>query len=353
VTIGFAFHAFASFLAAVEYRIAQGEDPGRILSQLKPGDALLVQPGVYERQWTISGLCGKAESPIVIRSADPASQKPLFRPRDGRDGILFWGEPSEHVIIEGLRFEQAPRAGIVVYKSAFITIRNCEMISNGVWGIQTCLSDSITVESNELAWSQKEHGVYFSTTDHPVARGNSIHHNNRCGIHVNGDKAEGGDGMVTGGLVEGNHIFENGRDGGAGINMDGVEETTVRSNRLERNYAGGIVSFVTDGRESGSRNTFDGNKVLFRQGQGRYGLKVVGTPSGIEVTGNMIICGRGPAIELESSAVPGIRSDNNQLGVRHANGLIRIDDKALTLDEWRKMSSQDAHSSMLDLKIAL
>ena len=44
---------------------------------------------------------------------------------------------------------------------------------------------------------------------------------------MNGDESQGGDGMISGALVERNVIYGNGVGGGSGINMDGVTDSVV------------------------------------------------------------------------------------------------------------------------------
>ena len=70
-----------------------------------------------------------------------------------------------------------------------------------------------------------EHGIYVSNSaDRPVIRGNHSWGNRANGIHMNGDASQGGDGMISGALVERNVIYDNGAGGGSGINCDGVHE---------------------------------------------------------------------------------------------------------------------------------
>ena len=205
--------------------VAPGQPLADRVRQLQPGDRLVLKPGIHRESLTLSGLTGTAEAPIMIRGERGAQLQPT-----GRDGILFWPKPCRHIIIEGIKIDGAARAGIVIANSQHIVVRDCTLGNNGVWGVQTTMSDYITVEDCELYGSKREHGVYFSTTDHPIARNNRIHDNAGCGIHNNGDVREGGDGMITGGLYENNLIYNNGRRGGAAINMDGVEKAIIHNN---------------------------------------------------------------------------------------------------------------------------
>jgi hypothetical protein len=183
--------------------VAPGQPLADKARQLQPGDRLVLKPGVYRGSLTFSGLSGTAQAPITIHGETGAQIQPTER-----DGILFWPKTCQYIIVEGIKIEGAARAGIVIGNSQHIVIRNCVLGNNGIWGVQTTMSDHITVENCELYGSKREHGVYFSTTDHPIARNNRIHDNAGCGIHNNGDANEGGDGMITGGLYENNLIYK-------------------------------------------------------------------------------------------------------------------------------------------------
>jgi hypothetical protein len=256
------------------------------------------------------------------------------------------------VILEGLTIRNASRAGVVVNRCRHITIRNCVLTGNRKWGVQTCLSKHVTVEYCETSGATVQHGIYFSTTDHPVARGCRIHHNVGCGIHFNGDESEGGDGMITGGLVEDNLIYENGRLGGAAVNMDGVENTVVRNNLIFNNQAGGIVSFHVDGARSGAGNQFCGNTVYFAPGAGRYALSINETAGGAVVRSNVLVCGRGPALVVDRTSAGGLAGDRNLFFLHGGGAPCRLGNAALELAAWQAATGQDRNSVVADPSFA-
>jgi len=62
-----------------------------------------------------------------------------------------------------------------------------------------------------MSRSQAEHGIYVGNSgDRPVIRRNVVWGNNANGIHMNGDLSQGGDGIISGAIVEGNIIHDNG-----------------------------------------------------------------------------------------------------------------------------------------------
>ena len=307
---------------------------------LKPGDVLVLKPGIYREEITISGLRGKREQVIRI-----VGEKGAIIESPGRDGIHFFGGGgSAYVVVEGLTIRKARRAGILVNGSRHITIRNCMIGDNGKWGIQTILSDAITVEDCDLFGSVKEHGVYFSTTDHPVVRRCRIHDNAACGVHFNGDKSEGGDGMISDGVVEHNVIYRNGRIGGAGINMDSAERMLIRDNLLYHNLSGGITAFSQDGLKSGDGNRIVSNTVYFAPDKGRFGVQVIGDVSHVVVEANVLVGGKGPALHCDRGSIRGLSADRNLFFAHRKQKPIMLDEKRLTLTEWQNLTGADEAS---------
>lgn len=359
----------AQFTPAAEQRVKPSDDVNEVLKTLKAGDVLVVEPGVYTNHWQVPDLKGTAEKPIVIRGrkrpSPGHSSRPLpegevkrsreqprvspavvIRPTNGRDGIVFWPGKARHIVLENLRVEKAKRGGIVVFGSSNITIRNCEVVSNGVWGIQTCMSDVVTVSNCVARGSVKEHGIYFSTTDHPVVVDSLIYNNNGCGIHLNAGLEEGGSGMITGGVFRRNLIFENGRGGGAGINMDGVEQSVVAENTLFCNYAGGIVNFCQDGKTVGSGNRIEGNTIYVEPGQGRYGVRLKGGRENVCVS-NTLVCGEGPALDVRRGTVTDVKSDHNAFYSHDGGRIVRRGLWWYGLEGWQKGFGRDVSSGMM------
>src|SRR5207249_11420244 len=126
--------------------------------------------------------------------------------------------------------------------------------NNATWAIFTDFSDNTLLQNNECYASQTQHGIYVSnSSNNPTVRGNRLHDNYAVGLHMNGDLSQGGTGLITGALVENNIIYNNGVGGGAGINMDGVQNSTVRNNLLYNNHATGIACFQIAGAAGPTR----------------------------------------------------------------------------------------------------
>ncbi len=309
---------------------------GHALGYLQAGDTLHVGPGDYSESNEISGLQGTAQAPITIEG----SGLPRIT-ATGRDVFLIW-DSSCYVTLEGLELTGGSRSGAIVNGSTDITFRDCVIHDNGTWGVQTVLSDRITVEDCEIYNSGAEHGIYFSTTDHPSAIGNVIHDCPRCGVHMNGDISEGGDGMITGATIMGNVIYNCGSSGGAAINMDSVEDSLIADNLVIDNHAGGITSFNQDGLAAGKNNEFYYNTVYFPPGHGRYGLQLYAGSTNATVADNILICGN-VALDIDAASMDGLASDYNIL-VHEGSDTAIGGDAFYTLSGWQAATGNDTHS---------
>ena len=286
----------------------------RALALAGPGDTILVADGTY-KGFTASSVHGAAGNPITIKAQGSNAEvvKTVDRP-DNRDTIFItW---SSYVTIDGLRSFGANRAAIRVDESPNVTIRNCVLGNNGTWGIFTDFSDDLLIENNQTYGSVAEHGIYASNSgDRPVIRGNRVYNNNGNGIHVNGDVTSGGDGIISGALIEGNIVYNNGVAGGSGINMDGVQDSTIRNNILYNNHATGIGMYQINGAD-GPRNNKVYHNTVHQASDGRYAVLIKDSRGPITVRNNILYhpnSARGGIVYLTSTDVTNTNSDYNIL----------------------------------------
>src|SRR5258708_4315607 len=84
----------------------------------------------------------------------------------------------------------------------YVNMINTVCDSNGYGGIFTSHSDYVLIQGNTTTNTKIQHGIYVSNACvNPVVRNNIIWGNYGCGIHMNGDKSQGGTGIITGALV--------------------------------------------------------------------------------------------------------------------------------------------------------
>jgi len=218
----------------------------RALSLVTAGDTILVADGSY-LGFDVDDVHGAAGAPITIKARGTGAMvTPTTDRSDNRDTIFVTF--SSYIVIDGLRSSGANRAAVRVDQSPNVTVRNGVFSGNGTWGIFTDFADDLLLENNECFGSVAEHGIYVSNSgDRPVLRRNRVHDNNASGIQLNADLSAGGDGIITGALIEANVIYNNGVAGGAAINLDGVQNSIVRNNVLYGNRSTGIVNYQGDG----------------------------------------------------------------------------------------------------------
>jgi hypothetical protein len=246
-------------------------------------------------------------------------------------------------VVDGLTIQNATRAAVRIDNSHHVTVRNCTFANNTTWGLFTDFSDYATVENCESYGAAEEHGIYISnSSDYPTIRGNRLHHNNGCGLHMNGDASMGGDGIISYALVENNIIYENGTGGGSGINMDGVANSVVRNNLLYNNHASGISLYQIDGG-SGSHDNRVLNNTIVMASNGRWGINIPNTNDTNNKLFNNIIYNyhswRG-SITIGSPTLSGFESDYNVVMDRFSTD---DGDTRITLAQWQALG-YDQHS---------
>ncbi|MDX1437067.1 MAG: right-handed parallel beta-helix repeat-containing protein [Anaerolineales bacterium] len=277
--------------------------------QVGAGDTVLINPGTYEGG-IIVDESGEAGQPITFMAAGPGVVI------DGSAGLQdsFYITQANYVIVDGLTIRNADRAGLRISLSDYVTVRNSTFADNGKWGVFTDFSDHTLIENIESYGAVDEHGIYISnSSDYPTIRDNILRHNHANGLHMNGDLSQGGDGVISHGLVENNIIYENGLGGGSGINMDGVTDTLVRNNLLYNNHASGISVYQIDGG-SGSQNNRLLNNTIVMPADGRWAINIPdSSDTGNQVFNNILYSyhsWRG-SISIAGPGLAGFESDYN------------------------------------------
>jgi parallel beta-helix repeat protein len=307
-------------------------------TKVAAGDTVLIHPGIYNGGIVIN-TSGRAAAPIVFR----ANGADVIIDGGGGTRDAFFIAAADHVIVEGLLIRRANRAGLRISLSDSVVVRNCTFADNGRWGVFTDFSDFTLIENCETYGAVDEHGIYISnSSDYPTIRNNRIHHNRANGIHINGDLSQGGDGVISHGLVEGNIIYENGVGGGSGINMDGVTDAIVRNNLLYDNNASGISVYQIDGG-SGSKNNRLLNNTIIVPADGRWAINIPDTnDTGNKIFNNIIFSShsfRG-SILIPTANLAGFESDYNVVVDRFS---IDGGNSTINLAAWKTLG-YDTHS---------
>ncbi len=305
--------------------------------RVRPGDTVHVLDGDYGGFDVRRG--GTRNAPIGFK-AEGKRVRIVRRNAATPDGINV--ENADYVVLDGFVVNDMPRAGVRGVASAHLTIRGIRADHNGTWGIFTGHCDDLTIVANEVSRSVKEHGIYVSNSgDRPMIGGNISWGNRQCGIHMNGDRTAGGDGMISGARVENNIIFDNGRGGGSGINCDGVEDSLFLNNLLYNNHASGISLYKIDAASESSNNRVINNTIMVAR-DGRWAVNL-GAGTG-NVIYNNILLNRNPAAgSIKNTAVgmTGFRSDHNIVTDRFSLG---DGNHVVPLEAWSRKTGHDQHT---------
>jgi hypothetical protein len=286
----------------------------RAANAVGPGDNVVIHAGTYTG--FLVDASGTAAAPITF-SGDGVVNINGAATTD-RDAVHIEG--ASYIIVEGLTVTGATRAGISALECDHITVRKNTVAQNGRWGVFSSFCDDLTVEDNDVSRSGTEHGIYASNSaDRPIIRRNKIWGNGMCGVHMNGDINFGGDGVISGAIVEGNIITNNGALGGSGINGDGITGATIRNNVLDGNHASGVSLYMIDGGAPSSGNLVINNTIRMAS-DARWAINIQDGSSGNTLRNNILLhpnASRG-AVDICTACVTGTVSNNNAVVGRFA-----------------------------------
>jgi parallel beta-helix repeat protein len=309
------------------------------------GDTVDVLAGTYDGfvlGWDFP-QSGTASAPITF-NASPGVVIDGPNP-DTPDGINLEG--ASYIIIQGFTINNPAglitRAGIRSVGNTNVIIRNNSVDGAGRWGIFTGFSENVDIEDNSTSNSKREHGIYVSNSaDNPIIRHNRVWGNHQCGIQLNADVSQGGDGIISNALISDNVIYDNGSGGGSGINCDGVQDSRIENNLLYNNHASGIALYMIDAAAGSSGNTVVNNTVVMAS-DARWALLIGNASTGNQVDNNILYTNRSTrgSINISTDSLPDFRSDHN-IGVDRFT--TDDGDSILALTEWQKSTGQDKNS---------
>ena len=303
------------------------------------GDSVIVLNGNY------AGFdirtSGMQNSPIVFKALNQnvVIDQPNYKTNDGINI-----ENADWVVIDGFEVINQPRAGIRAAVSDFIVIKNNYCSQNNYWGIFTGFTNNILIENNICSYSVQQHGIYVSNSgDRPVVRYNECFGNNGCGIQLNADVSQGGDGIISNAVISGNILHDNGTGGGSAINLDGVQNSVIYNNLIYNNHATGIALFMIDGAE-GSRNNKVYNNTIINPADARWAMLINNGSTGDTLYNNIFINHhnfRG-SISVDASSINNFFSDYNIVVDRLSNN---DGETNMSLADWQKLG-YDLHSRL-------
>lgn len=344
-TLWFLFFLISSFqLFATDYYVSNAGDntnSGLSLSnafltlqhasdQVVAGDNVFVENGSYAG-FDHRSASGTSSAPITFKAL--GNNVLISQPGPIRDdGINVEG--TDYIIIDGFISNNMPGSGngirMVLANNCILRNNRCD--NNAERGIFTGFTNDILIEKNACSNSIDEHGIYVSnSSDRPIIRYNSCFGNNGIGIHLNADASIGGDGIISDAQIYNNFLYEN--NGGAGINMDGVQSPVVYNNIILNNhFAQGIALFQQDGAIVTNDAKIFNNTILVPP-DGRWGILVKdGANVNTEIYNNIIInqhAWRG-CIAIENTSQ--FSSDHNILNDKMSDS---GDGSTISLSNWQ------------------
>ena len=302
-----------------------------------PGDTVSVRDGNY-RGFRLS-TSGTPAQRIVFSAASTAAV--IDSGNSDGYGILLSGV--SYITIQGFTIKNVANMGIA-HRNASpdnpvhgLVIRGNTIVRSQSVGMYFSeIMDSL-IENNEVDHCGLEgtHCVYMANagTGNTTIRGNSLHHCLKAGIHFNGDESVGGDGIISGLIVEQNTIYSNGLNA---LNMDGVQDSIVRNNLIYDNIGNGIRAFRIDASEGPKNLTIVNNTIIVPQNSGGWAVRITAEQGGNTVFNNILLS--------ESDVWGGsIAIDDDSIGFSSSHNIVinrftpDRDDTMLTLKQWQAL----------------
>jgi len=306
-----------------------------------PGDTVLVFDGSYVGfQVTRSGT---SSQPIVIRAN--AGGAVIDRSGPTGDGARF--QNVSFVRIEGFQIRDvsdrcvAARGATPTSPMHGNVVRRITCTRSGTEGFYLSEFADGLIEDNEVSNtgavdSYRAHGMYLANagTDNTMIRGNTVHDisgSDAQGMHFNGDASVGGDGVISGMVVENNVIFGANTNG---FNLDGVRTSVFRNNLVYDVGRHALRGYRIDG--SGGPSGLHVVNNTFVAGPGNWAIKLTDDAGGHVIFNNILLGGAG-------SIVVGTNNLESDYNVVTNSFSLNEEGSAVNLSQWRA-EGLDPHS---------
>lgn len=242
--------------------------PAEALAMAAPGTTIIVHPGSYAGfQIDTSGSPG---APITVYANGDVT---LDAPAPTGDGIRL--ENVSHVRVQGFSIADVPQRCIAARGATpDAPMVDLSIIGNrcaraGVEGfylseVSQSLVQGNTITESGASGDTRSHGIYLANagSDGTVIACNVISGAGPAesnGIHMNGDLSIGGDGIISGVVVDSNIIFDNAQNG---LNLDGVQDSVFRNNLIHGNARNAIRAYAIDAAEGPRGLVVVGNTLV-------------------------------------------------------------------------------------------
>ncbi len=270
------------------------------------GETVLVYPGTYQG-FRVS-TSGTSTNSITIKAIDNNAYITSANNQSDNDNIYI--SDANYVTIDGFNVSNATEYCIGAHDaSASNPMQGIKILNNTVFNCNSSniymsqVSDSL-IENNRTYNSVNSHGIYLSNagSDNTTIKNNTSYNNAKNGIHFNGDGRQGGDGLHTGILVDGNILYDNVANG---IDADGVYDSSFINNVIYNNGRHGIRVFQLDADAGAGNLNYINNTIV---SNASMGIKMTEDIGGHTLFNNILVSNANGCISAENDD---ISSDNN------------------------------------------
>lgn len=295
------------------------------------GDEVIVLDGTYAGfQLETSGT---SNAPLRFHAASNGAVINTDGPTG--DGIRL--QNVSYVVVEGFTIQNVTGRGIAQRGATpenpvhGLVIRGNTITATGGEGMYLSeVADSL-IENNTIV-NAGDHGIYLANagSDGTIIRDNNISGSQTAGIHFNGDLSIGGDGIISGLVIENNVLHHNGQNG---LNMDGVQDSLIQNNLIYGNQSNGLRAYRIDAAQ-GPRNLRMINNTIHVPADGYWCVRLTEDLGGNVVFNNILMNDHayGGSIALDQTA--GFASAHNAVVNRFTPDRSNT---ILTLQQWQQL----------------
>lgn len=323
------------------------------------GDTIEVLPGTYKAFKILS------KSDLTIRAKETGVTVIADLSIFGGAIVLRINE-STRITIEGLTVSNAIANSSMSGRGAFITLSDAITLRNNTFqnnqdtGVTTGHSHNTLIQGNTF-FNSSSHGLYISnSSDNITIQKNKFYNIGGSALQVNAaaNGLSGEDGISRNVLIEQNTIF----NAGQGMNLLGVQDSTVRNNLLWGNNGTGIVLARDDDTctraPQGPKNISVLHNTVIMATGARYPLQVKESLGAIQLRNNIFsttdtnrgfldISNKPPTCpKITSSDLANINSDYNIFTGPTARIALNDWQTFKTFPEWQALG-KDTHSRTL------
>lgn len=319
-----------------------------LAASLKSGDTVHLAPGTYQA-FLLKDVQGSAEFPILLcAKGGPARIEGSLR--DDARGMRVRLDECKHLTLQGLEIEASDRLALQIINGSHITLRDSAFRHGAKALLSAVGCDDLKIERCEFSDVHSASGACsLEDCQRPFIVDSRFFRNPGAALQLAGGDEPGMRGAIRGARIERNILAENGRSGGAALNLDGIHEALVRNNLLYANRASGIAVY-RDGSRHGPREVRVLNNTVVSAPGGRYALRLADLEGPVFLRNNLLVGGNDsiPALGLLREAdLKHIDSDANLFAGPRLVAIDDIEPAAWTLEEWQR-KGHDARSRSAD-----